>query len=164
MINWPHAVKELLRHEGGYVNDPDDPGGETKYGISKRSNPDLDIKNLTEEDATAIYHLSYWMKYGMDKIHDQDVATKVLLIFVVRNPKEAATIVQRACWAAAPTGLRPKIDGWMGPKTIKAINISDPKILIGALRAESAGHFRRLVEKRPELGKFLLGWLRRAYS
>lgn len=46
--------------EGGYVNDPKDPGGETKYGISKRAYPDLDIKLLTLEEAKKIYQRDYW--------------------------------------------------------------------------------------------------------
>src|SRR5690606_28008981 len=50
------AVEVVLKHEGGYVNNPSDPGGETKYGISKRSYPELDIANLTQEDAIAIYY------------------------------------------------------------------------------------------------------------
>lgn len=49
-----------LPHEGGYVNDPKDPGGETKFGISKRSYPSLDIKNLTLEKAKEIYIRDYW--------------------------------------------------------------------------------------------------------
>ncbi len=54
----------VLKWEGGYENDPDDPGGETKYGISKRYNPDVDIKNLTEEQAGKIYRLKYWEPAG----------------------------------------------------------------------------------------------------
>jgi len=45
---------------GGYTNDPLDPGGETKWGISKNANPDVDIKNLTQEQATEIYRQKYW--------------------------------------------------------------------------------------------------------
>jgi lysozyme family protein len=52
---------------GGYTNDPDDPGGETKYGVSKRSYPDLDIYNLTLEAAEAIYFEDYWLSYGKQK-------------------------------------------------------------------------------------------------
>lgn len=47
--------------EGSYVNDPRDPGGETKYGISKRAYPKVDIKNLTLEQAKKIYHDDYWL-------------------------------------------------------------------------------------------------------
>jgi hypothetical protein len=53
-------IEIVLEHEGGYVNDPDDAGGETKYGIAKRWYPDVDIKNLTKEQAKKIYHTDYW--------------------------------------------------------------------------------------------------------
>lgn len=52
--------------EGGYSNNPDDPGGETKYGISKRAHPELDIKNLTLEEAIDIYRSDYWDFYNLD--------------------------------------------------------------------------------------------------
>src|SRR6266576_5386633 len=50
--------------EGGYVNDPDDPGGETNWGISKRYHPDVDIKNLTPEQAAEIYYNDYYVPSG----------------------------------------------------------------------------------------------------
>lgn len=62
------AVAKVLKHEGGYVNDPDDPGGETKYGISKRAYPNVDIKNLTEAQAKAIYKRDYWDAIGADQL------------------------------------------------------------------------------------------------
>ena len=61
---WQRAVDFVLRHEGGYVNDPDDPGGETKYGISKRAHPGLDIKQLNKMDAIRIYGADYWRPPG----------------------------------------------------------------------------------------------------
>lgn len=54
------CLQFVLQWEGGYVNDPDDPGGETKWGISKKSYPDLDIKNLTPMQALEIYSRDYW--------------------------------------------------------------------------------------------------------
>jgi len=59
-MNFETAVEFVLRYEGGYVNDPHDLGGETNYGISKRSNPSVDIKNLTREGAKEIYRIAYW--------------------------------------------------------------------------------------------------------
>ena len=50
----------VLKHEGGYSNDPNDPGGETNFGISKRYHPKVDIKNLTDRDAAEIYLKEYW--------------------------------------------------------------------------------------------------------
>ena len=60
------AVEFVLRWEGGYTNDPNDPGGETKYGISKRAYPDIDIKNLTLDEAKDIYYHDYWLKADCD--------------------------------------------------------------------------------------------------
>ena len=54
--------------EGGYSNDPNDPGGETKFGISKRYNPDVDVKNLTLEGAKQIYLERYWIPAGCDDV------------------------------------------------------------------------------------------------
>jgi len=62
------ALKFVLKWEGGYSNDPNDPGGETKFGISKRSYPNLDIKNLTLEQAKEIYFQNYWLKAGCDEL------------------------------------------------------------------------------------------------
>ncbi len=60
MISFEEAFTRLLGHEGGYSNDPKDPGGETNWGISKRSYPQLDIKNLTKEQASSIYYQDFW--------------------------------------------------------------------------------------------------------
>lgn len=62
--HFERAVAFVLRHEGGYTNDNRDPGGETKFGISKRAYPHLDIKGLTEAEARAIYRRDYWEKAG----------------------------------------------------------------------------------------------------
>lgn len=59
-INFDTAFDRLIGHEGGYVNDPRDPGGETNWGISKRSYPQLDIRNLTREAAKVIYLRDFW--------------------------------------------------------------------------------------------------------
>lgn len=66
-MNFETAIKFILKHEGGYVFDPDDPGGETNYGISKRAHPDIDIKNLTVKQASEIYLNEYWRPGAQDK-------------------------------------------------------------------------------------------------
>ena len=60
MARFEAIIPFIFKWEGGYDNDPDDPGGETKFGIDKRSHPHEDIKNLTKERATEIYRESYW--------------------------------------------------------------------------------------------------------
>ena len=64
--NFNRAFTFVVGEEGGYVNNPADPGGETKFGISKRAYPDLDIANLTLEQAKAIYHKDYWDTLALD--------------------------------------------------------------------------------------------------
>ena len=60
------SMNFVLRHEGGYVWNPNDPGGETNFGISKKSYPNIDIKNLTKEGATEIYRTDYWNPSGAE--------------------------------------------------------------------------------------------------
>lgn len=60
------AMKFTEKWEGGYSLDEHDPGGETKYGISKRAYPKLDIKNLSIDQAYEIYYRDYWLKAGCD--------------------------------------------------------------------------------------------------
>ena len=62
------SLKFTLSWEGGYVNDPDDPGGETKWGIAKRFHPEEDIPNLTPERAAEIYYQDYWLPSGASEL------------------------------------------------------------------------------------------------
>lgn len=64
--NFPKALQFVLKWEGGHSWDGNDPGGETKYGISKRSHPDLDIEGLTKEEAETIYREEYWNRINGD--------------------------------------------------------------------------------------------------
>lgn len=64
--NFEKGFQFVIEHEGGYVNDADDSGGETKWGISKRAYLLLDIKNLTLDEAKAIYKRDYWDKLKLD--------------------------------------------------------------------------------------------------
>ncbi len=70
MADFDRAVKFVLYHEGGYVNNPNDPGGETKFGISRKAHPKVDIKNLTEDQAREIYKRDYWQPCGADLLDD----------------------------------------------------------------------------------------------
>ena len=68
MNNFKEALQFTLKWEGGYSNDPNDPGGETNFGISKRSYPELDISKLTIKQAEDIYYQNYWLKAGCEKL------------------------------------------------------------------------------------------------
>lgn len=75
--NFDRAFVVVVGIEGGYVNDPADPGGETKFGISKRRYPDLNIAALTLDQAKAIYLRDYWNSHGLDALE----YGKALLVF-----------------------------------------------------------------------------------
>lgn len=74
MADFKQAIGKILKSEGDYVNDPDDRGGETKFGISKRSYPNENIKALTRERAEAIYKRDFWDKIGGDHLKNQQIA------------------------------------------------------------------------------------------
>src|SRR5690606_11925483 len=157
------AIEVVLEHEGGYVNDPADPGGETKYGISKRAYPHLDIAGLTREQAIEIYRRDWWDRYGYDRICSPDVAAKAFDLAVNMAPAVAHRCLQRALHACGQRHVT--IDGVLGPQTIGAANAVRPRAaLLAALRAEAAAYYRALVERRPELAKFERGWLNLAYA
>jgi lysozyme family protein len=67
-LGFDTCFDRLISHEGGYVNDPSDPGGETKWGISKRSYPTLDIPNLSREEAKAIYKRDFWNTINANRL------------------------------------------------------------------------------------------------
>jgi len=155
------AVEVVLKHEGGYVNDPADPGGETKYGISKRSYPHLDIANLTREDAIAIYYRDWWLPLKCPQIHDDKVAQKYLDTCVNTGRGTGTKILQRALQMI---GYRITVDGAIGPKTLAAVNAADPQALLVAMRQQQKAHYEQLIQKNPKLEKFRRGWMARANS
>ena len=156
------AVEVVLAHEGGYVNDPTDPGGETKYGISKRSYPRLDIKNLTIEDAKGIYYRDWWLRYRYNEMADLTVATKVLDLSVNMGAVNAHRILQRAANWAEKDQL--KVDGILGSKTFAPVNRAEPERLLQAIRFVAAEYYYSLAKRRTASRKHLFGWLNRAYS
>tara|TARA_R100000657_G_C4591809_1_gene50458 strand:- start:11 stop:262 length:252 start_codon:yes stop_codon:yes gene_type:complete len=67
-MRFEDCIDKVLEHEGGYVNDPNDLGGETNFGVSKKAYPGLDIKNLTRDEAKEIYRKDYWERYKIEKM------------------------------------------------------------------------------------------------
>ncbi len=135
--------------DGGYVNDPADPGGETKYGISKRAYPDTDIAGLTEDDAKAIYQRDYW-----DPHHCGDMPWAVgWTLFdcaVNHGAHEAIKWLQGA--------LSLPVDGVLGPHTLAAATVvSEPVAAVRdmtLMRDEFAATL-------PNYASFKRGWKKR---
>ena len=93
--SYEKAFSYTIGHEGNYVNDPDDPGGETKFGISKRSYPNIDIKTLTIEEAKKIYFDDFWLKMNCDQVSDQ-IGIELFDTAVNMGRNKAAEIFQEA--------------------------------------------------------------------
>jgi len=147
------AVKLVLIDEGGYSNDPEDPGGETKYGIDKRTHPSLDIKNLTQSDAIDIYYKEWWQFYRLD-LFPGAIGSKMLNVGVNTGMKQAVLFLQRA------VGVND--DGVIGPVTRGAVNKADIGVTLESVREQQKQFYRNLVAAKPRLSKFLNGWLARA--
>src|SRR5579872_6087782 len=116
------AFAGLLTDEGGYVSSGQaraagDAGGETKYGISKREYPDIDIASLTEDDAEAIYWRDFWTKFHFERLPDQ-IAAKMLSLSVVMGPGHAIKCLQDALDTCGALHLN--CDGVIGAATIAA--------------------------------------------
>ncbi|MDR1364990.1 MAG: hypothetical protein LBJ42_00180 [Holosporales bacterium] len=159
-----YAISKTLANEGGYVNDPDDPGGETKYGISKRSYPNLNIKNLTVNQAKLIYYKDYWLKAGLYRVHNEEVAAKLFDILVNFGDEQAREITQRAILSAYKNAhlARPGSDWSSMVQLIN--NIRDYNAFLASLRSEQASVYRLIAYKKGNMKKFLTGWLNRAYT
>lgn len=95
-MSFERAFDLVIGHEGGYVNDPQDPGGETKFGISKRAYPMLDIKNLTIEQARELYLKDYWFAAGCDHVASDAMAMLMFDCAVNQGVTRAKQIAAKA--------------------------------------------------------------------
>lgn len=148
-MNWfEQCFTQLIHHEGGYVNNPKDPGGETKYGISKRSYPDVDIANLTLDQAKAIYLRDFWQRARCDELPPA-IAFLVFDCAVNSGIGQSIRFLQRAIGVAD--------DGVMGPMTLAAVNRLD----VESLAARFCGQRLEFMTKLTTWDTFGKGWARR---
>jgi lysozyme family protein len=148
------------QNEGGYVNNPSDAGGETKYGISRRSYPQEDIKNLTEVRAQHLVRRDFWDKFGFGRLNTP-IGAKVCDLAVNMGTRPEVRLLQQA---ACSLGKSVEIDGLLGAKTVDAANACDAAELLHALCIEAAGHYKEIAANHPQDAKFLKGWIARAYQ
>lgn len=120
-MNFDQAFDKLLGHEGDLSDNPADPGGLTKFGISQRAYPKLDIRALTVEQAKAIYLPDYWIKAGCDTVPPA-LAFDLFDMAVNSGVRQATLILQRAAFVTA--------DGVIGPNTRMALASMDPVKLV----------------------------------
>lgn len=155
------AFAFLMKHEDSGLTGKVtiDSGGVTRWGISQRAYPDVDIRNLTLEGAAEIYKRDYFEPIHGYEIWFQVIASKLLDMAVNMGVHIAVKLTQKACCDAGHPTLA---DGVMGPNTLAAINACDPDTLVDAMRDRSAQRYSEIVAANPDDGKYLNGWLKRA--
>lgn len=151
-------IDRVIAREGGdkLTDDPADPGGTSKFGISKRSYPDEDIENLTRDRARQLYEQRL-MQSNIDKILDPYLREHVFDFSVHSGPEAAVRALQRL--------LGVTVDGQLGPATLQEVNrrpATYPFYL--AYMRERLLFLTRVVVKRPATLKFLTGWISRVLS
>jgi lysozyme family protein len=150
-MDFDKAFEQLIGHEGGYVNDKRDPGGETKFGISKRSYPAEDIAGMTLERAKELYLRDFWGPAGCGAVPD-GVRFDLFDTAVNSGVKTAIKLLQRAVGEVD--------DGILGARTLQAVNsMPAPRIV-----ARFNGVRLAMMADLPTWPAFGRGWARRIAS
>jgi len=149
------AVNVILKHEGGLVNNPNDPGGITNFGISKRSYPEVDIYNLTKEQAKEIYERDYWKPLRLYMIDNANVCLELFDFSVNAGLSRAVKMAQKLAGT--------KEDGMLGGITANAINEFEGDF-VKAFKHSRIIYYESLARNNHNLKMFLNGWLNRVNS
>ncbi len=168
MSNFEPAVQIVLQHEGGWVDNPLDPGGATNYGISLTFYLTIDpsatpqtIHDLTVQDAINIYRQNWWDQYQYGNINNQLVADKVLDMSVLTGPYRIGCATQEAVNTVNPNANL-AIDGDLGPLSYAAINETDSSLLLQQIVQNMVEFFESI--QSPIAQEDLQGWLNRVRS
>lgn len=147
-MDFDAAFNRLRGHEGAYVNDPRDPGGETKYGISKATYPGENIQELTLERAKELYRRDFWKPAACEAVPAW-LRFDLFDMAVNSGVKTAVKTLQVAVFADA--------DGVVGPQTLRGISVIPPDCLIRRFNGLRLQHLARLKDW-PSFGR---GWANR---
>jgi lysozyme family protein len=170
-------IKEVIRREGGYVDDPADGGGATNHGISLKYirgigldvNEDgiideADIAEVTEKQAALLYKQDFYYKYGYDNL-DKNFRAIMLDMAVMSGGARASTILQETL-NDLESDPELKEDGLIGPRTVKALNycikVYGVPSVMNALTIKRIEFYRAICDRRPSQLRFLAGWTNRA--
>lgn len=163
------AIPIIIRLEGGYVNNPDDPGGETKYGICKRDNENVDIKKLTIKKASEIYYNEWFLKFEYYRFDYQRVLNKVFSTAINIGQEHCVKILQQSVnkllydkiGVIENAGL--VVDGQCGVKTFERINCAG-EMIIEIFKGLQWEYYKKLIDENEKLKVFQDGWIKRAES
>ncbi|HTN52453.1 MAG TPA: glycosyl hydrolase 108 family protein [Anaeromyxobacter sp.] len=169
MAKFEQFLPMLLRFEGGYVDDPDDPGGETNKGVTlavfQECSRELlgieptaeNLRNLTDAQAGAIYKARYWDRMHGDDFALQDLAN-IVCDFYVNAGARATELLQHVMNGM---GTAVAEDGAIGPGTLQALAGLPQDEVYRRYKQARVAYYTQLAQARPTLAKFLGGWLNR---
>ncbi len=147
---WDTAIVFVLDQEGGYTLDSNDPGGETNFGISKKTYPNVDIKNLTRDEAVAFYRQDYWVPCRCDNV-PWPYSLALFDMAVNQGVGTAIKTLQETFGVAA--------DGIIGPVTLQAIREhAVDRWKFNLFLARRLAHYARLMAANPKLLVFARPW------
>ena len=154
---WQEAFKFTIGCEGGYINDKNDPGGETMWGICKRDYPNEDIKNLTIDRAKEIYYKNYWLPSACTQLITIGFPLTAMVVFdsaINCGSKTAKKLLQKCL-----IGI--EADGIIGSQTMKAIAKCEDLNLAESILIERQKYYDLIISKNQTLKKFKNGWTNR---
>lgn len=157
MADFNQAVQKTLIHEGGYVNNPHDKGGPTKYGITQADMPGVDISGISPAQAVEYYREHYW-KDLYAQINDQSIAEKLFDMGVLFGVGTAVKLLQ----VTLAKSISIVSDGSFGPQTLADVN--QETNLLPAYRATLLNHCMNIVNVNPGDAIFVQGWVNRINS
>lgn len=187
MANFEKAYAKTMGHEGGYVHDKDDAGGETYKGIARKYNAGwngwsiidnrkgdsnfpkcLDDIDGLQISVHAFYKSNYWDVNKLDDIGDQAVAEEMFDTGVNMGTSRAAKFLQKALNYLNRNGSLYSelvVDGKIGPASLNALNIilndGDEKVLLTMLNVLQGQHYMNYMDKSPTQKKYARGWFKR---
>lgn len=165
MNKYQEAIELVIKHEGGYVKDPTDRGGETFKGISRRFFPRwegwdiVDINHFDDRlDSLVVdfYKTYFWDALGLSQVEDDFVASMLMNIGVNQGKKSVAKKIQRI--------LKVTADGVIGPVTITSLNNSNRDVFVYQFILETVDLYTHIINKDRSQKRFITGWLNRAMS
>ncbi len=187
MAIFRQAFDRTLLHEGGYVNDIVDPGGETYKGVARKRHrgwegwgiidslktdpefPDvLDDHDGLQSKVRIFYRENFWNRIGGDLIPDQELANELFDTGVNMGPGQAVKFLQKALNLLNRNGKSYadiKVDRGFGEKTLGALNaflnFDDSVLLLKVINLQQGAHYLKIMEKKPDQERFARGWLKR---
>lgn len=172
MADFSSAFAATMKAEGGYVNDPQDPGGETYKGIARKLNSkwdgwvlidmarkdknfpaNLDGNAALQDKIKSFYEINYWDKVRGDEISDQHIAESIF-DFAVN-----AGVITSSKLAQITVNEEP--DGTIGPVTVGKLNQQDPRTFLALFALHKIARYLSICEKRQDSKKFFYGWVKR---